>query len=199
MAGEEARYVLEEDGGRSVSLHKVEEGEGEAGSGASVGGIPIATSRPLLLPPSPARSAGLCSVGSISAIAPPSRPRTDTARAVVKPEAPALPGDAEVLTGEAAGPENSVCVGLVPSVRLSSIASSGPLPPPGLPSRMVRSVGVRMAGCASTPRLVTKSVKGTWRLPCCHSNAFGKGDNVAEVGDAGPVAGEDGRGVGVDL
>jgi hypothetical protein len=29
MTGEESRYVLEEDGGRSVSLHKVEEGEGE--------------------------------------------------------------------------------------------------------------------------------------------------------------------------
>jgi len=30
MTGEEARYVFEEDGGRSVALHKVEEGEGEA-------------------------------------------------------------------------------------------------------------------------------------------------------------------------
>jgi hypothetical protein len=33
MTGEEARYVLEEDGGRSVSFHKVEEGVGEAASG----------------------------------------------------------------------------------------------------------------------------------------------------------------------
>jgi len=32
MTGEEARYVLEEDGGRSVSLHKGEECEGEGGS-----------------------------------------------------------------------------------------------------------------------------------------------------------------------
>jgi hypothetical protein len=32
MTGEEARYVLEEDGGRSVSFHKVEEGVGETGS-----------------------------------------------------------------------------------------------------------------------------------------------------------------------
>ena len=32
MTGEEARYVFEEDGGRSVALHKVEEGEGEAGA-----------------------------------------------------------------------------------------------------------------------------------------------------------------------
>jgi hypothetical protein len=31
ITGEEARYILEEDGGRSVALHKVEEGEGEAG------------------------------------------------------------------------------------------------------------------------------------------------------------------------
>jgi len=30
MAGEESRYILEEDGGRSVSGHKVKEGEGEA-------------------------------------------------------------------------------------------------------------------------------------------------------------------------
>jgi len=30
MTGEESRYVLEEDGGRSVSFHKVEEREGEA-------------------------------------------------------------------------------------------------------------------------------------------------------------------------
>jgi hypothetical protein len=34
MTGEESRYVLEQDDGRSVSLHKVEEGEGESGSGA---------------------------------------------------------------------------------------------------------------------------------------------------------------------
>jgi hypothetical protein len=34
MTGEESRYVFEQDGGRSVSLHKVEEGEGEPGSGA---------------------------------------------------------------------------------------------------------------------------------------------------------------------
>jgi len=33
MTGEEARNVLEEDGGRSVALHKVEEGEGEAAAG----------------------------------------------------------------------------------------------------------------------------------------------------------------------
>jgi hypothetical protein len=32
MTGEESRYVLEEDGGRSVSLHKVEESEGQDGS-----------------------------------------------------------------------------------------------------------------------------------------------------------------------
>ncbi len=31
MTGEESRYVLEEDGGRSVSLHKLKEAEGEAG------------------------------------------------------------------------------------------------------------------------------------------------------------------------
>lgn len=30
MRGEESRYILEEDGGRSVSLHKGKEGEGEA-------------------------------------------------------------------------------------------------------------------------------------------------------------------------
>ena len=33
ITGEESRYVFEEDGGRSVLLHKVEEGEGEAGAG----------------------------------------------------------------------------------------------------------------------------------------------------------------------
>jgi hypothetical protein len=32
MTGEEARYVFEEDGGRSVLLHKVEESEGEDAS-----------------------------------------------------------------------------------------------------------------------------------------------------------------------
>jgi hypothetical protein len=37
MTGEEARYVLEEDGGRSVSLHKAKEGEREAGAGVEVG------------------------------------------------------------------------------------------------------------------------------------------------------------------
>jgi hypothetical protein len=62
MAGEESRYVFEEDGGRSVSLHKVEEREGEAAAGGVVG-APV--------------------------------------------EAAPLPGDAEVLAGEAAGPENS--------------------------------------------------------------------------------------------
>jgi hypothetical protein len=36
ITGEESRYVLEEDGGRSVALHKVKEGIGEAGSGAVV-------------------------------------------------------------------------------------------------------------------------------------------------------------------
>jgi hypothetical protein len=56
MTGEESRYVLEEDGGRSVSLHKVEEGVGEVGAGAF-------------------------------------------------DHASSLPGDAEILTGEASGPE----------------------------------------------------------------------------------------------
>ena len=32
MTGQESRYVFEEDGGRSVSLHKVEEGVGESAS-----------------------------------------------------------------------------------------------------------------------------------------------------------------------
>jgi len=34
MTGEESRYVLEEDGGRSVSFHKVEEGMSEIGTAA---------------------------------------------------------------------------------------------------------------------------------------------------------------------
>jgi hypothetical protein len=34
MTGEKARNVLEEDDGRPVSPHKLEEGEGEAGAGA---------------------------------------------------------------------------------------------------------------------------------------------------------------------
>jgi hypothetical protein len=38
MGREEPRDVLEEYGGRSVSLHKVEEGEGEPGSGSVVAG-----------------------------------------------------------------------------------------------------------------------------------------------------------------
>ena len=62
IAGEESRNVLEEDGGRSVSLHKVEEGEGEAGPGAG--------------------------------------------------ESSPLSCDAEILAGEAAGPE----VGIVPTM-----------------------------------------------------------------------------------
>jgi hypothetical protein len=33
MTGQESRYVFEQDRGRSVSLHKVEEGKGEPGSG----------------------------------------------------------------------------------------------------------------------------------------------------------------------
>jgi hypothetical protein len=57
MTGEEARNVLEEDEPGSVSPHKLEEGEGQPGSGAG--------------------------------------------------ESAALPGDAEVLAGEAAGPESS--------------------------------------------------------------------------------------------
>ena len=36
ITGQESRYVFEEDGGRSVSLHKVEEREGEAGAGSAV-------------------------------------------------------------------------------------------------------------------------------------------------------------------
>jgi hypothetical protein len=36
MTGEEARYVLEDDVSRSVDGHKVEEGEGESGSGGEV-------------------------------------------------------------------------------------------------------------------------------------------------------------------
>jgi hypothetical protein len=32
MTGEKSRHVFEENGGRSISLHKVEEGVGEAGS-----------------------------------------------------------------------------------------------------------------------------------------------------------------------
>jgi hypothetical protein len=59
MTGEEARYVLEDDGGRSVALHKVEEGVGEVGAGA-------------------------CDHAS------------------------SLAGDAEILAGEAAGPEGGV-------------------------------------------------------------------------------------------
>jgi hypothetical protein len=58
MTGEEARYVLEDDGGRSVALHKVEEGVGEVGAGA-------------------------CDHAS------------------------SLAGDAEILAGEAAGPEGA--------------------------------------------------------------------------------------------
>jgi hypothetical protein len=60
MTGEEARYVLEDDGGRSVALHKVEEGVGEVGAGA-------------------------CDHAS------------------------SLAGDAEILAGEAAGPEVPSC------------------------------------------------------------------------------------------
>jgi hypothetical protein len=37
IRGEESRNVLEEDGGRSVALHKGKEGEGEAGAGIAVG------------------------------------------------------------------------------------------------------------------------------------------------------------------
>jgi len=100
MTGEEARYVFEEDGGRSVALHKVEEGEGES--------------------------------------------------AALSGEACPLPSDGEVLTGEAAGPENSTCPFPCAKVRLSLIARSGPLPPPGLPSRIVSKMGnvaeVRNAG-----------------------------------------------------
>jgi hypothetical protein len=33
ITGEESRYILEEDGGRSVALHKVKEGKGEAAAG----------------------------------------------------------------------------------------------------------------------------------------------------------------------
>jgi hypothetical protein len=40
MTGEKSRNVLEEDEPGSVPSHKVEEGEGEAGSGAAVGDAP---------------------------------------------------------------------------------------------------------------------------------------------------------------
>jgi hypothetical protein len=43
MTGEESRYVFEEDGGRSVSLHKVEEGVGEVGAGAFDHAPPLAS------------------------------------------------------------------------------------------------------------------------------------------------------------
>jgi hypothetical protein len=39
------------------------------------------------------------------------------------------------------GPSNSVCVWEVPSVRLAFSEISGPLPPPSLPSRIVRRTG----------------------------------------------------------
>ena len=91
MTGEEARYVFEEDGGRSMSLHKVEEGEGED--------------------------------------------------AALSGEACPLAGDAEVLAGKPTGPENSTCPFPCANVRLSSIAKSGPFPPPGFPSRIVSKTG----------------------------------------------------------
>jgi hypothetical protein len=79
MTGQESRYVFEQDGGRSVSLHKVEEGKGEPGSGTGEPSslscdaevlarktagpegdvVPISAISPRLDPPSPARSAGL--------------------------------------------------------------------------------------------------------------------------------------------
>jgi hypothetical protein len=80
IAGEESRYVLEEERGRSVSLHKVEEREGED-------------------------AALSCEPGSLSS-------------------------DAEVLAGEAAGPEGCSgpttiiwrsLIGFAASIALSSI------------------------------------------------------------------------------
>jgi hypothetical protein len=41
MTGEESRYVFEEDRGRSVSLHKVEEGIGEAAPGVGAHASPL--------------------------------------------------------------------------------------------------------------------------------------------------------------
>jgi hypothetical protein len=72
MTGEEARNVLEEDGGRSVASHKVEEGEGEAGAGADL----------------------LCDIGSVVGVV------AGVERVGV--EASPLPGDGEVLAWEAA-------------------------------------------------------------------------------------------------
>jgi hypothetical protein len=117
MTGEEARYVLEDDRGRSVSLHKVEEGEGEAGSLAR---------EPL-----------------------------------------ALPGDAEVLAGEAAGPE----VGAGP-VRIDTL----PMPWPPVPTLIAGE---------SVPTCSDREPPVVW-------NASGEPNDASEVGDSGPVSGEDG-------
>lgn len=104
MTGEESRNVLEEDGGRSVSLHKGKEGEGEAGSGegARVG-------RPVIMACAPVPS-------SVYAIPSSLIPRPFWPLSIARPswmdktEAAALAGNAEVLAGEAAGPESSAVV-----------------------------------------------------------------------------------------
>ena len=104
-----------------------------------------------------------------------------------------LPGDAEVLAGEASGPEG----GSLPVTMMGCIAD-------GLPCRLffgpTRSVG---ASTISPPR----SPPPLWfwlvgrvgdRSPVM-TLALCESDDVPEVGDCGPVVGEDGAGVGVDL
>jgi hypothetical protein len=126
IRGEEARNVLEEDGGRSVALHKSKEREGEAG--------PLAG------------------------------------------EAAALPGDGEILTGEASGPE----VGFPPTRTVGAHGiDASPVP---------TLSGGESVGCGAWSRLVVGSK--------LHVSDI---DDASEVGDTWPSLGEDGAGVGVDL
>jgi hypothetical protein len=103
MTGEKARNVLEEDDGRPVSPHKLEEGEGEAGAGGTschpVG--PIIGASVLRL--------RATAVGSVKLR------RCETPHVA---EASSLACDGEVLAREAAGPEG----GVLPVIRTLSSA-----------------------------------------------------------------------------
>lgn len=133
MTGEESRYILEEDGGRSVLLHKGKEGEGEAAAGGGVEGWPariVGTARPVSNAGPAPWADHIRSDCGLSA--PP--PVRDT-------EACPLACDGEILARKTAGPEGSpmplptrrvglsLTVILVPPVESNDIAEvrdSGP-------------------------------------------------------------------------
>jgi hypothetical protein len=134
MTGEKSRNVLEEDGGRSVSLHKGEEGERQSGSGTGE--------------PSP------------------------------------LPGNREVLAGEASRPEG----GVLP-VRIGDFAR--------IPARSYWCQSFIDPSASKLITIGTVSPGPPSSIFCGPTRS--EGDDVSEVRNAGPVLCEDARGIGVDL